>query len=79
MKGSLATMKKLEAWLEHLQETILPPNGLKMAGVVLMDRAEMERIFLKDLRYFPLEQRISELKKIVRKRVQSAVSLLKDQ
>jgi len=72
-------MKKLEAWLEHLQETILPPNGLKMAGVVLMDRAEMERIFLKDLRYFPLEQRISELKKIVRKRVQSAVSLLKDQ
>ena len=79
MKGSLATMKKLEAWLEHLQETVLPPNGMKMAGVVLLDRPEMERIFLKDLRYFPLEQRISELRKIVRKRVQAAVSLLKDQ
>lgn len=80
MKGSLATMKKLEAWLEHLQETVLPPNGMKMAGVVLLDRPEMERIFLKDLRYFPLEQRISELRKIVvRKRVQGAVSLLKDQ
>lgn len=78
MKGSLATMKKLEAWLEHLQETVLPPNGMKMAGVVLLDRPEMERIFLKDLRYFPLEQRISELRKIVRKRVQGAVSLLKD-
>ena len=79
MKGSLATMKKLEAWLEHLQETVLPPNGMKMAGVVLLDRPEMERIFLKELRYFPLEQRISELRKIVRKRVQGAVSLLKDQ
>ena len=79
MKGSLAAMKKLEAWLEHLQETVLPPNGMKMAGVVLLDRPEMERIFLKDLRYFPLEQRISELRKIVRKRVQGAVSLLKDQ
>lgn len=79
MKGSLAIMKKLEVWLEHLQETVLPPNGMKMAGVVLLDRPEMERIFLKDLRYFPLEQRISELRKIVRKRVQGAVSLLKDQ
>ena len=77
MKGSLALMKKLEGWLDHLQETILPPNGMKMAGVVLMERAELETVFLKDLRYFPLEQRVTELKKIVRKRVQSAADLLK--
>ena len=78
MKGSLDLMRKLEGWLDHLQYTALPPNGMKMAGVVLMERAELENVFLKDLRYFPLEQRVSELKKIVRKRVQSAVSLLKD-
>ena len=78
MKGSLELMRKLEGWLDHLQYTVLPPNGMKMAGVVLMERAELENVFLKDLRYFPLEQRVSELKKIVRKRVQSAVSLLKD-
>ena len=78
MKGSLAMMRKLETWLDHLQETVMPPNGFKMAGVVLMDRAELETVFLKDLRYFPLEQRISELKKIIRKRVQSAAALLKD-
>ena len=77
-KGSLQTMKKLEDWLNRLQETVLPPVGLKMAGVVLMDRTELETVFLKDLHYFPLEQRISELKKIVRKRVHSAVSLLRD-
>ena len=79
MKGSLPLMEKLESWLDRLQETVLPANGLKMAGVVLMDRAELEKVFLRDLRYFPLEQRIAELKKIVRKRVQSAAAYLKDQ
>ncbi|MCR5566076.1 MAG: AAA family ATPase [Clostridiales bacterium] len=77
MKGSLRMMQKLEAWLARLQETVLPA-GFKMAGVVLMERAELETVFLKDLRFFPLEQRISELKKIIRKRVQSAASVLKD-
>ena len=78
MKGSLSMMKKLENWLDRLQTDILPPNGFRMAGVPLMDRAELEDLFLRDLRFSPLEQRISELKKIIRKRVQSAVSLLKD-
>ena len=77
-KGSLALMEKLSGWLDRLQSEILPSGGLKMAGVVLMDRAELENVFLRDLRPFPLEPRIGELKKIIRKRVQSAVSLLKD-
>ena len=78
MKGSLEMKEKLEAYLDRLQEKVLPENGFRMAGVTLMDRAELETVFLKDLRYFPLEQRIAELKKIIRKRVQSAVTLLKD-
>ncbi len=77
IKGSLSMMRKLEAWLARLQETVLPA-GFKMAGVVLMERAELETVFLKDLRFFPLEQRITELKKIIRKRVQSAAATLKD-
>ena len=77
-KGSLSLMRQLEAWLGRLQENVLPQSHLKMAGVVLMEKEELDRVFLKDLRYFPLEQRISELKKIVRKRVQSAASLLKE-
>ena len=78
LKGSLSLMRKLEGWLDQLQETILPPNGFKMAGVSLMSREELESVFLKDLRFFPLETRIGELKKIIRKRVQNAASLLKD-
>ena len=77
-KGSLEMMKRLETWLEHLQEKVLPENGMKLAGVPLMERAELETVFLKDLRYFPLEERVGELKKIIRKRVQSAAALLKE-
>ncbi len=79
LKGSLEMMKKLESFLDNLQAEILPANGFRMAGVTLMDRAELETVFLRDLRYFPLEQRISELKKIIRTRIRSAVTLLKDQ
>ena len=78
LKGSLEMMNRLESWLESLQVNILPAAGLKLAGVPLMDREELETVFLKDLRFFPLEQRIAELKKIIRKRVQSAAARLKE-
>ena len=78
-KGSLSLMRMLEGWLDRLQTAVIPEKGFKMAGVVLMERAELETVFLKDLRFFPLEQRISELKKIIRNRVRSAAALLKDQ
>ena len=79
LKGSLALMEKLKGWLDRLQENVLPPNGFKMAGVQLMDRTELEKVFLTDLRFFPLEQRINEMKKMIRRRVQSAAELLKKQ
>ena len=79
IKGSLETMKKLEEYLDRLQRDILPENGFRMAGVVLMDRVELERVFLTDLRHYPLEDRIAELKKIIRTRIHSAVSFLKEQ
>lgn len=78
VKGSLETMKKLETFLKDLQLDILPENGFRMAGVPLMERQELETVFLQDLRHFPLENRISELKKIIRGRVRSAAALLKD-
>lgn len=78
LKGSLSMMEKLEAWLDRLQHSVLPDGGFKMAGVLLMDRTELEKIFLQDLRCFPLEERITELKKIIRRRVQSAAAQLKE-
>ena len=79
LKGSLEFMEKLQGFLDRLQCGILPEKGFRMAGVVLMDRPELEKVFLKDLRHYPLEIRVGELKKIIRGRVRSAVSALKDQ
>ena len=78
LKGSLEMMRKLESFLGGLQRSVLPAAGFRMAGVVLMDRAELENVFLRDLRHFPLEVRIGELQKIVRRRLNSAVSSLRD-
>ena len=78
IKGSLALMQKLETWLDRLHREVLPA-GFRMAGVTLIDRPELENIFLEQLRFFPIDQRIDELKKIVRKRVQRAEEALKDQ
>lgn len=78
IKGSLAFMRQLEAWLNRLQTALLPDNGFRIAGVVLMNREELETVFLRDLRHFPLEMRIGELKKIIHRRLKSAVSALRD-
>ncbi len=78
VKGSLAFMKKLETWLDNLQREMIPA-GFRMAGITLMTREELEDVFLRQLKYSPLETRIGELKKIVRKRVHSAAETLKEQ
>ena len=79
IKGSLAFMRRLEDWLDRLQREILPAGGFKMAGVSLMTREELEDVFLRQLKYSPLESRIGELKKIIRKRIQGAADMLKEQ
>ena len=78
-KGSLQMMASLETWLEQLQTRLLPESGFKLAGVTLLDRQELEKVFLKDLRHFPLDVRTGEMKKILRKRLHNAVGLLKEQ
>ena len=78
-KGSLAFMQALADWLDRLQVKILPENGFRMAGVSLMTRAELEDVFLRQLKYSPLDSRIGELKKIIRKRVHGAAEALKEQ
>ena len=78
-KGSLEMMNALLGWLDRLQIRMLPENGFRMAGVVLISREELEKIFLQDLKHFPLQVRTEELKKILRKRVCSAADMLRKQ
>ena len=78
MKGSLEMMARLEKWLDNLQREILPEKGFRIAGVTLLSREETEDLFLKQFRHFPLSVRIDEMKKVIRKRVESAVKALKE-
>ena len=68
-KGSLDMKKDVEAFLEGYQAELLPPSGLVFGGHVLYSPEEVRDIFLKQLRPFPLAQRIEELKKYIRKRL----------
>ena len=70
-------MAALRNWLDGLQTRLLPENGFRMAGIVLIGREELEKIFLRDLKHFPLQVRTGELKKILRRRVQSAAAMPK--
>ena len=79
IKGSLEFMGRLESWLDELQRGIIPAGGFRMAGVILMTREELEDVFLRQLKYSPLESRIGELKKMIRKRVRAAAETLKEQ
>lgn len=76
-KGSLEMQKALEAFLEAYQVEILPRSGLVFGGHVLFTPEEVQDIFLRQLRPFPLAQRIDELKKYIRKRLMQTAEAMK--
>ena len=78
-KGSLAFMQALDAWLEELKTQVLPEGVFRMAGVTLMERQELEDIFLKQFRHYPIHTRMEELKKMIRKRARGAAEQLREQ
>ena len=77
-KGSPDMKARLERWLDGLQETILPPEGLSFGGAVLMSAGELREVFLQQLRPWPLVKRIDELKKVVARRMNRACETMKE-
>lgn len=69
LKGSTEMMDRVDRFLESYQKEIIPENGLVLSGVRLFSREDLEVILLKQLKHFPLANRINELKKYVRKRL----------
>ncbi len=76
-KGSLAMKQDVEAFLEGYQAEILPRSGLVFGGHVLYTPEEVQDIFLKQLRPFPLAQRIDELKKYIKRRLLQVAEAMK--
>lgn len=76
-KGSLAMKESVEAFLQGYQVEILPADGLHFGGHVLYTAQEVQDIFLKQLKHFPLAQRIDELKKYIKKRLAKVAEAMK--
>lgn len=76
-KGSLAMKESVEAFLQGYQAEILPADGLQFGGHTLYTAQEVQDIFLKQLKHFPLAQRIDELKKYIKKRLNKVAEAMK--
>lgn len=68
-KGSLALEQELTRFLQQWERRCLPSDDICFAGSVLLGAEEMARCFLVDLRHFPLQTRIAELRKTARTRL----------
>ena len=76
-KGSLDMKRSVESFLQGYQAEILPRSGLVFGGHVLYTPEEVQDIFLKQLKHFPLAQRIEELKKYIKKRLLQVAEAMK--
>lgn len=76
-KGSLEMKRSVEDFLQGYQAEILPRSGLVFGGHMLYTPEEVQDIFLKQLRPFPLAQRIDELKKYIKKRLLQVAEAMK--
>lgn len=78
-KGSLEMLEALDSFLAALPERMIPADGLRMGPFGIMDRDELENLFLVQFRRYPLLRRAEELKKPVRKRLATVCDRLKEQ
>lgn len=69
-KGSVAFRRTLEAYVKWLSASLLPEGDVMLSGLRLYARKELAKVFLEDLRPFPLSARRDELEKHLRQRVE---------
>ena len=78
-KGSLAFKASLEGFLASWQQELLPQEGWTFGNVVLLTREELASIFLRQLSPFPIQGRMDEMKKYLRRRLKDASERMKQQ
>ena len=72
-KGSLALGHALDLFLTTLEQSLMPQGDILFGGRVLLGSSEMSDLFLRQLRHFPLEARIGEVRKAVRTRLKGVI------
>lgn len=79
IKGSLRYKKALEDFLDIYERQVIPPGDVTFGNVILYTGAELQGIFLMQLKPFPLRQRVAELQKYMQGRLKKAVEQMTDQ
>ena len=68
-KGALSLRAELAEFLTVWERRCLPKEDVKFLSRTLMTREEIERYFWKEFRHFPLEGRVQEVCKVMKKRL----------
>lgn len=71
-KGSLAFKKALEQYLVDFEKTVLPDEDICFGQATLFTRAQLNEIFMGQLKHFPLYSRVQELNKYMKTRLKAA-------
>ena len=79
LKGSLKYKRALEDFLDIYEHQVIPPGDVRFGNAVLYTHEELIQIYLKQLRPFPLRQRVAELQKYIKTQLQKAVDRMAEQ
>lgn len=79
LKGSLSYKAALEAYLNIYEQQVIPQDDVRFGNAVLYTRDELKQIFLRQLKPFPLRQRVSELQKYIKGQLLKAVAHMEEQ
>lgn len=72
-KGALALREELTRFLARWERSCIPEAGITLGNRTLVSAEELRRLFLKDLRHFPLQARVGEARKVAALRLKKAL------
>ena len=79
IKGSLRFKRALEDFLDIYERQVIPTGDVRFGNEVLYTGAELQTIYLTQLKPFPLRQRVAELQKYMQGRLKKAMERMTQQ
>ncbi|MCO1603080.1 RNA polymerase recycling motor HelD [Desulfosporosinus nitroreducens] len=71
-KGSLQFKDVLDHYVERLQETFVPKVDFKLGDYVILEAEDIQRVFLEEYSFLPLQKRIEMVKKVLTNKLKAA-------
>lgn len=71
-KGSIQFKNTLDYYVDRLQETFVPNLDFKLGDHVILEAEDVQRVFLEEYKFLPLEKRIEMVKKVLTNKLKAA-------